>query len=84
VRESPDVPVLVQRKYLLVDMVGVKESLRGEGIGRALMQAAHGWARQQGITQVELRVYEFNQGAIAFYESLGYTMMSRNLWIELE
>jgi diamine N-acetyltransferase len=84
VRETPDVPVLVPRKFLLVDMVGVKEALRGEGVGRALMAEAHRWACERGIRQAELKVYEFNERAIAFYESLGYTMMSRNMWIELE
>jgi GNAT superfamily N-acetyltransferase len=84
VRQAPDTPMHVPRRWLLVDMLGVAESHRGQGIGRALMEQAHDWARGQGINEVELTVWEFNRGAIAFYEELGYTAIVRRLWKELE
>ncbi len=84
VRSSPDTPMHVPRRWLLVDMLGVAETYRGQGIGRALMEHAHDWARRQGIAEVELSVYEFNQGAMAFYAELGYTTIVRRLWRGLE
>ena len=36
-------------------------------IRRALMQKAEEWAASQGISEVELNVFEFNQGAIHFF-----------------
>jgi L-phenylalanine/L-methionine N-acetyltransferase len=45
---------------------------RRRGIGRALMRAAEGWARQVGVTKLELHVFPDNEPAIALYEGLGY------------
>ncbi|MBK8025423.1 MAG: GNAT family N-acetyltransferase [Chloroflexi bacterium] len=80
VRQNPDLPMFVPRRWLLVDAVGVLEAYRGQGVGRALMEQAHAWAQAQGLAEVELTVWEFNQGAIAFYAELGYTTVLRRLW----
>ena len=48
------------------------------------MDAAHQWARARGLTRVELNVYEFNEGARAFYAALGYETLSRKLGRSLE
>lgn len=50
----------------------VARSHRRQGIGRALMQAAEEWARETGISKLELHVFTHNRPAIALYESLGY------------
>ena len=50
------------------------------GIGRALLEAVHGWAQAKGLSQVELNVWDFNHEAIAFYEHLGYVTASRRMW----
>jgi len=48
------------------------------------MQCADQWAAEKGAANIELTVYEFNQSAIAFYEGLGYTPLSRKLSKPLE
>ena len=78
-----DQPYLVSRRVGIIDNVGVAPAWRHRGVGRALMAAAHDWGRQQGLTQVRLSVWEFNRGAIAFYESLGYSTISRSMWLTL-
>ncbi len=75
-----DHPYVILRRYGVIDHMGVLADLRRQGIGQALMVAAHEWARNQGLTQVRLNVWEFNREAIAFYEALGYTTTSRNMW----
>jgi len=77
-------PMFVPRRWLQVDNVAVLRAYRGMGIGRALMDEAHAWARAQGLADVELTVWEFNQDAIAFYEALGYTTIVRRLWKGIE
>jgi ribosomal protein S18 acetylase RimI-like enzyme len=72
VQHSPAEPIHVPRRWLLVDGVGVLEAHRGVGAGRALLEAAHAWARARDLHEVELTVHAANQGALAFYESLGY------------
>ncbi len=79
VRQAPDFPIVVPRRYAVVDAVVVRAGLQGNGIGRRLMDAAQAWAIAQGATSIELNVYEFNETAISFYESLGYETFSRKM-----
>lgn len=52
--------------------VMVAAAQRRQGVGRALLDAAAGWARDVGITKLELHVFPHNTAAIALYEQLGY------------
>jgi ribosomal-protein-alanine N-acetyltransferase len=45
---------------------------RRQGIGRALLDAAGGWARQVGVRKLELHVFPWNRAAIALYETYGF------------
>ena len=51
----------------------VVPSLRGKGLGRALMDAAMDVARDEGATQMELGTSETDTAARALYESAGFT-----------
>jgi GNAT superfamily N-acetyltransferase len=79
-REAPDLPILVPRRYAVVDALVVEEGARRQGVGRALMEAGEDWARKQGASSLELTVWEFNTTAIAFYESMGYNTARRRMW----
>jgi len=83
IMETPDWPILVPRRYGLIHDLVVRQDYQRLGIGRLLMEKAHGWAMEKGVTQVELTVWEFNEGAIAFYEELGYSTASRRMSIRL-
>jgi RimJ/RimL family protein N-acetyltransferase len=50
----------------------VAASHRRHGIGRALLEAAVGWAREVGVTKLELHVFPHNEPAIALYEDFGF------------
>lgn len=82
-RETPDISVMVPRRYAVIDNLVVAKRFRRSGVGQLLMQKAHQWAVSRGVVEVELNVWEFNQGAIAFYEKLGYTTASRRMWKSL-
>lgn len=83
-QHTPDVPLVVPRRYALIDTLVVRRGEQRRGIGRALMAAAHGWARERGLQEVMLNVWEFNTGAIAFYESLGYATAMRRMRLQFE
>ena len=51
----------------------VVPSLRGKGLGRALLDAAMDVARDEGATQMELGTSETDTAARALYESAGFT-----------
>ena len=75
----PRTPVHVPRQWVSIEAILVKEAFRGRGIGEALIQHAHVWAREHGIETVELLVAEFNTAAITWYEKLGYTPLYRRM-----
>jgi len=79
VQDTPVIPILVPRRWASVDEVVVKERFRRRGIGRALMDEGQRWALSRGATGIELSVFEFNEPARAFYESLGYETIRRRL-----
>lgn len=83
VRDAPDIPVIVPRRYAVVDSIVVKSEHKHHGIGRMLINTMEGWAANNGASSIELNVYEFNEAAIAFYERLGYRTLSRRLSKEL-
>jgi len=70
IRETRDIPIFVPRRYAWIGEIAVKKEFRHSGVGQSLVEKAHQWALDKGITQVELNVWEFNEGAIAFYEKL--------------
>ncbi|HHX65011.1 MAG TPA: GNAT family N-acetyltransferase [Chloroflexi bacterium] len=78
-RHTLDIPIFVPRRYVEIDNIAVRPDWRGRGIGRALMEAAESWARTRGAKSVELTVWEFNVGARAFYEELGYRTVNRRM-----
>jgi GNAT superfamily N-acetyltransferase len=53
--------------------VVVRTGYRGRGVGRALVQEAARFAGEVGVAWVELKTFAPNQGAMAFWEGLGFT-----------
>jgi ribosomal protein S18 acetylase RimI-like enzyme len=51
----------------------VAPDARRAGVGRALLDAAAGWARDRGCDRLVLSVTESNAGARAFYEAHGFS-----------
>lgn len=86
VREAhaPDSPLFQPRRYAVVDTLVAQPDRRGQGIGRALMDAAHAWAKSRDLDDVEVHVWEINPAARGFYEALGYTTRSRKLGRSLD
>ena len=52
----------------------VRESARGEGLGRALVEASAERARERGCKRIELDVNEDNGPALVLYRSCGFTL----------
>jgi GNAT superfamily N-acetyltransferase len=64
-------------------LVYVAPAHRRQGIGRALMEYAHTWAKTQGYTQIGLQVFTHNQPAIDLYQQLGYRDRSISMMRDL-
>jgi ribosomal protein S18 acetylase RimI-like enzyme len=50
----------------------VDESMRGSGLGRALLEAALERARRRGCARIELDANEANEPALRLYRSVGF------------
>ena len=80
IRETPNIPIMVPRRYAVIENLVVMKRFRRSGVGQSLVKRAEQWAMNKNVIQVELNVWEFNKGAIAFYEKLGYRTASRKIW----
>ena len=71
------------QRNLYVQEISIYQRHQRKGYGEALMNHAVEAAKAQGVSRVTLRVWAFNQGAVAFYERLGFAaetiMMAREL-----
>jgi len=45
-----------------------------------LLAAAEHWAAERGIEAIDLNVWDFNRGAAAFYEKMGFKTVSCRMW----
>jgi len=83
-KEAENVPMLRPRSYVKIRDLAVARKYQRSGAGSALMQAAERWASERGIDTIELNVWEFNRGAFAFYQKLGYVTSSRHMWKHIQ
>ena len=55
----------------------VDPAVRQAGVGRQLIDSVVNWAGGRGIRTLKLMVTSVNQGAIAFYQRIGFTMTGK-------
>jgi GNAT superfamily N-acetyltransferase len=66
-----------------IEGVRVDASLRGGGIGRALMEHAVELARQRGCVLVQLTTDKRRPEALAFYQSFGFAASHEGMKLKL-
>ncbi len=81
--DTPDEPDMKPARRAHVEDLVVDRAHRRAGAGTALMKAAAEWARAAGADDLILTVWQGNQAAERFYESLGYRPLSRVLHKDL-
>ena len=68
--------VQAPRTYAYFENIVVDTNYRRRGIGTAVYQEGVKRAKEQGATSAELKVWNFNAGALKFYQSLGMSVQS--------
>lgn len=71
IKDIPKAEFMAPIKILFIDDLCVDESKRGEHIGKKLFDYVKEEAKKLGCYEVTLNVWEGNDKAIAFYNSLG-------------
>jgi len=80
---KPENPFMFERDYLDVDEFCVDEACRRQGIAGALIGFIREYAKGEGFGRLELNMWEFNQGALAFYEAAGFATYRRYMEMKL-
>lgn len=75
--ETPEKPHKPARRFLEVDELGVDESCRHQGLGRAFFEGIRAFAKERAFDRIELNMWEFNENALKFYEALGFRTYRR-------
>ncbi len=73
----PENPYMFERDYLDIDEFGVDAECRRQGVASAMIAFIRDYAKQAGFRRLELNMWEFNQGALAFYEAAGFKTFRR-------
>lgn len=71
-RSIPANVVRDARRFVEIDNLVVGVGARRSGVGRSLLEASKTWAREQGISKLEVSAWSFNVEAIEFYRKLGF------------
>ena len=74
---KPENPYMVERDYLDINEFGVDEAYRRRGAAAAMIDFIRDHAKKKGFHRIELNMWEFNQGALAFYEAAGFSTYRR-------
>lgn len=75
-----DNPFTYSREYLHIDQISVDPEHQGTGVGKALMACATQMAKEEGLSQVTLGSWMFNQKAHQFFKSQGYEISNIHMW----
>ncbi|MDE7323503.1 MAG: GNAT family N-acetyltransferase [Lachnospiraceae bacterium] len=80
--ERPQSAYINSRRFYHVKEFGVDEKYRRKGVATALISFMKDDARKMGFHKMELDMWEFNDGALAFYENVGFKTYRRYMEME--
>lgn len=84
VAEKPETIFMWPQRYATIDQMGVAPDYRGLGYGELLMRRVIDFAQEFDIAKLLLDVWTFNEGAIDFYERLGFRISNHRMELMLD
>ena len=78
-----DGPGTVEQSLLRLESICVDQSLRGHGIGKAMVADVRALARAFGCSGVILGVHPENDDAVGFYQKCGFCIRTINMDMKL-
>ncbi len=79
----PEGPYTLPLDYYHVEEFGVDAAHRRRGVATALVDYMKRDARERGFRRIDLDMWTFNEGALAFYEAAGFTTYRRYMEMEV-
>lgn len=83
IKNTKERPILVPKKVVYMDDFGVESKYRGKGLGKMFFEKILEFAKNMEADSLELGVWEFNENAIKFYESMNLKAKMRRMEIDL-
>ena len=83
ITEVKDDQLLEDNKTLYIDDICVDEKARGKHVGKALYEYVRDYARSIGCDNITLNVWEGNDPALRFYQSMGMQVRKTTMEIVL-
>ena len=80
---KPENPFMFERDFLDIDEFGVDEKHRRKGVATAMIEFIREYAKEKGFSRIELNMWEFNQGALEFYEAAGFRTYRRYMEMDI-
>ena len=80
---KPENPFMFARDFLDVDEFCVDQEYRRQGIAREMIDFIKEFAKEKGFQRLELNMWEFNEGALKFYEAVGFKTYRRYMDMDL-
>ncbi len=80
---KPENPFMYERDFLDIDEFCVDEAFRRRGVAKAMVSFILDYAKEKGFHRLELNMWSFNRGALAFYEAAGFRTYRRYMEIML-
>ncbi|MBP3916573.1 GNAT family N-acetyltransferase [Clostridium sp.] len=75
--EKPESPFSLERRFYHINELGVDPKHRRQGIATELFSFIKEEASRRNFDKIELDMWEFNEDALKFYESLGFVTYRR-------
>lgn len=73
----PKSPFMIERDYMDIDEFCVDVTWHRKGIATEMINYIRRYVFEKNIHRIELNVWDFNEKALAFYESIGFNTYRR-------
>ena len=80
---KPETPFMFSRDFMDVDEFCVAKKYRRQGVATEMIEFIKKYAKDKGFQQLELNMWEFNEGALKFYEAAGFETYRRYMEVKL-
>ena len=80
IERAQEMALFMKREWLLISIIVVDKEHRKKGIGKNILEKLYKWGKTNGIDEVELTVFSFNEAAINFYEKNGFKDVKKKMY----
>lgn len=77
-------PHLLEAKVVHIANIGIKQELRGQGLGKKLMSSFYNICQQNNVDEIRLGVFNKNVSAYKFYEQYGFEPFEQRMKLRLK